>query len=409
MTPLDPSDAGSGAGREGRTPWPRRLDVRLGAVAGALVLLAIGAVPPMRAVVRDALMPTPGAGEAPSPAAVAVVDATFVLVFVAATVVVARRVAARLVTQRLAALTHELAGARGAGPELDAADEIGRFARAMDDLRDRAREHAERVEGRDRSRREWLGRVSHDLRTPLTALNACLARARTTAEGMVEARERETILDALRVAHLDADRFQALASDLLDVARLEGEDAEILREPVPPGELVRRVAASLKFVAEDFEVELHVDTPAALPELVADGHRLARALENLLRNALQHARSAVHVQAVRVGDAVQFTVSDDGPGLPAEPDGTVDLARLALTPSRPDSSGIGLLVVRRVAALHGGSIGGRNGPDGGAQMWMRIPRTPGGPNGAVEDFAPFHPGPFDPGPHDDDPPNDDPA
>ncbi|MEO0661207.1 MAG: hypothetical protein AAFZ87_06695, partial [Planctomycetota bacterium] len=96
--------------------------MRLGAVAGELVLLAIGAVPPMRAVVRDALMPTPGAGEAPSPAAVAVVDATFVLVFVAATVVVARRVAARLVTQRLAALTHELAGARGAGPELDAAD-----------------------------------------------------------------------------------------------------------------------------------------------------------------------------------------------------------------------------------------------------------------------------------------------
>ena len=314
------------------------------------------------------------------------IEGTFLALFFAAAVVITRRIAARLVTDRLYELSDLFERPGEPVSELSAAlepivrgykqpDEIQRFAAATDALFARLRELVESLEGRDQQRREWLSRISHDLRTPLTALNACLARARTTAEGMLDAGEREIILDALRVAHLDADRFQALASDLLDVARLEGRDVQVLREPVPPGELLRSVAVSLKFIAEDHEVALTVDTPTALPELNADGHRLARALENLIRNALQHAHSEVCVQARRAGDSVEFVISDDGPGLPADEGGHVDLEHLAETPSRPDSSGIGLLVARRVVALHGGSIGGENPEGGGARLWFRIPRT----------------------------------
>ncbi|MEO0664090.1 MAG: ATP-binding protein, partial [Planctomycetota bacterium] len=162
-------------------------------------------------------------------------------------------------------------------------------------------------------------------------------------------------MSSLMVGHfapLPAPQASAqTATPALERARAAGADLAVVHFLYADCRCSGRVAEHL----------MRSDRPVGASEnvvLVGDDDRLARALENLLRNALQHARSAVHVQAVRVGDAVQFTVSDDGPGLPAEPDGTVDLARLALTPSRPDSSGIGLLVVRRVAALHGGSIGG---------------------------------------------------
>ena len=71
--------------------------------------------------------------------------------------------------------------------------------------------------------------------------------------------------------------------------------------------------------------------------------------------------------------AVRFEVLDDGAGLPTEPDGTIDLERLAGQLSRSDSAGLGLVVARRVAEAHGGYIGAENRMEGGASVWLDIP------------------------------------
>lgn len=278
----------------------------------------------------------------------------------------------RVVTRRVSGLA-ELAAAAPSGGALPGPfdergdDEIAVLARSMNEMRARVLQLLEDQRRGDRERRRWIAQVSHDLRTPLTALIASLERAVEDLRGQRLAGLTEKLDDA----RLDAERLNELAEDLLDVARIDA-DERIVREPVPPGELVRQAARGLKHLAERSKVEIRVDLAPHLPELEADGRRLMRALENLLRNALHHARSIVRVRAAAIGDRVRFSVLDDGPGLPVEPGENVWKV-LSERLSRPDSAGLGLVVVRRVAELHGGDTGAENRPEGGACVWIEVP------------------------------------
>ncbi len=297
-----------------------------------------------------------------------------------ATALILGGVVSALVTRRLARLTWASAVPleSGANPterfDDRGNDEIAVLARTLNASRERILELVETLEARDVTRREWVAQVSHDLRTPLAALMACLERG----ERLLESGETETLRrefeNVLAVAKLDAQRVYTLAIDLFDIARLDANDSLRL-EPVPPGELVRQTVTELSAMAEAGGKVVEVDIASTLPLLTADGHRLMRALENVLRNALQHASKNVLVRAHRDGDCVRFEVRDDGPGLPVE-NGAVLLGRRGGTRSGRDSAGLGLVVTRLVAAAHEGSFGGENLPNGGASVWFTVPLSP---------------------------------
>lgn len=366
-------------------PWKRRLHVRLAALFAALFLVAGIVVPKLRDELREMLETRAGTPRGASETAIDTVDTAFIVLCLAATAGVAGWVTSQLVTRRLRRMVDtlhrpiEFVGQSEDDPpapysaEARRDDEIGALARAINGMHARISELIGDLEEREHDRREWLGRISHDLRTPLTALIACIDRARSAATCLPDGDERALLEDALRVARVDADRFHALSCDLLDVARLERGEGDRVREPVPPIELLRSVATSLRVLAEDLGKTIEIDTARELPELEADGHRLARALENLVRNALQHGESVVVLSAERAGAAIQFAVCDDGPGLPLDDAGRVDFDDLARSPGRREGTGIGLLVAREVAAAHGGELGGTNRDGGGALVWMRIP------------------------------------
>lgn len=280
--------------------------------------------------------------------------------------------ASRMVTRRVTRLARQAAApvddpAHLPGPfEVAGGDEIATLARSMNGMRARVKGLLQDLERRDRDRRRWIAQVSHDLRTPLTALSACLERAEAELDG-----DPATLAERLAVARLDAERLSVLLEDLLDIARLE-TDEPLVAEPVPPGELVRQTARTLRGLADKRQVDLTTEVEPGLSELRADGRRLMRALENLLRNALQHAAGRVNVAARRVDGALRFEVTDDGPGLPQCGE-EVDLAALGEHKSRQDSAGLGLVVVRKVAEAHGGATGARNLPEGGAAVWFEVP------------------------------------
>jgi signal transduction histidine kinase len=283
-----------------------------------------------------------------------------------------------LVTKRLRRFVEmvESAAADGElpGPFLaQGRDEVAVLARSMNSMRDKTVTLVQEASDRDVARRRWVAQVSHDLRTPLTALVACLDRARENLEAGTDLEETRTDLrDRLTTAHLDAERVGNLADDLLDIARLDTEKALVL-EPVPPGELARQVLTMMRPMAESLERELEPDVAKGLPQLDADGNRLMRGLENLLRNALQHSVRLVVLRVREHDNSIRFEVCDDGAGLPTEPDGSIDLERLAGKLSRSDSAGLGLVVARRVAEAHGGRIGAENHEDGGASVWLDLP------------------------------------
>jgi len=252
-------------------------------------------------------------------------------------------------------------------------DEIARLAAALNTMRSRIMELVARLADRDRQRREWIAQVSHDLRTPLTALSACLDRAIERHFKRNEPSDR-AVVDALQVAKQDGQRLQALVDDLFELARLDAGE-ELTLEPVPPGELVRQAVRGLRPMAEERGVRMTAEVAPALPTVRADGRRLMRALENLLRNAVHFARSQVTLSVATVDGDLKFEVTDDGPGLPVR-DGQVVLGQAHEGARRPDSAGLGLIVTRRVAAAHGGTIGGHNRAEGGAAVWVRIPAVP---------------------------------
>jgi signal transduction histidine kinase len=281
-----------------------------------------------------------------------------------------------LVTRRLARLA--TAARADLGTELTTttrgSDEIAALAQALADSRQRVRSLLEELGARDQARREWIAQVSHDLRTPLTALVARLERALPVADRLLaqcaaeptstEVHELRTAID---VALADADRVAQLARDLLEAARLDLPN-QLDLEPLLVGELVARVGQELAPLAAKSGLALRVAPAAGMPSVTGDGRRLLRVLENLVRNAIEHARTTVEVRAAATPHGVRIEVLDDGPGL------LVDSA--ASDPRRADAAGLGLQIARRILAAHGSELVLADRPEGGCCSRFVLPFAP---------------------------------
>ncbi len=256
-------------------------------------------------------------------------------------------------------------------------DEIAQLADNMNRMRGRTARLLAKLNERDRLRIDWVGDVSHDLRTPLTALAVSVERCTTLLDDIPDSPQREDMQRMLSAAQLDTRRVLDLAEDLLEIARLEAGQA-LMTEPVPPGQLLREAVEGLLPIAEDRGIALTLDYSPGLPELNADGRRLIRAIVNLIINSLQHAASQVHVSACACEESntLEIVVEDDGHGLP-ETDGKVVLSRLGRDAGRRDSTGIGLEVAQRIIDAHLGTMSGHNKSDGGASVSIRLPACEG--------------------------------
>ncbi|MEZ5977852.1 MAG: HAMP domain-containing sensor histidine kinase [Planctomycetota bacterium] len=280
-----------------------------------------------------------------------------------------------IVTRRVVRLADQTAkvGADGMPGPFDESghDEIARLGRALNAMRSSNAELLRDLESRDRSRREWVAQVSHDLRTPLTSLSVCLERIHARGEVVSDA----GLSEAVRLARHDTDRVRTLAEDLLEAARLEG-DVRLAFEPVLPREVVRQALQSVRPLAERDGVALTESAAGGAVEVVGDGARLVRACENLLRNAVRHARTRVEVRVESTPGRVRFSVRDDGLGFGGAA-GAVDLRRVGVIGDAAGSSGLGLLVVERIAAAHDGGLFATNLESGGAEVGFEIARVPG--------------------------------
>lgn len=283
-------------------------------------------------------------------------------------------VASFLITRRLRRLAREVEASKLdelPGPFRESGkDEISLLASALNQMRYRVIELVDNLREQDSNRRDWVAQISHDIRTPLTSLSMCLDRAQTSLDQDDEA----TTQEALQLARHDIRRMRSFVNDLFEIARLEvGDELEL--ESIPPLELIADAARSLKPQADHASIQLDVVTDGEPGEVAADGHRLMRACENLLSNAIRHAKSSVRIGAVPEADRVCLFVEDDGAGFDGGP-GPVDLTSINKRAAQADSTGLGLLVARRIAEAHQGEITAQNGASGGTRVELRIPRDP---------------------------------
>jgi signal transduction histidine kinase len=233
---------------------------------------------------------------------------------------------------------------------VDSEDELGQLARAFNEMQ-------RRLAGLDQARKDFIANASHELRTPIFSLG-----------GFVELLQDEEIDEGTRTEFLatmreQVDRLQKLATDLLDLSRLDAGSLEVELEPVPLLALAHQVAGEFAAAAgrQDDRIEVSEQDPDA-PEVEAecDSERVAQILRILLDNALTHAGhgALIEVQA-RAGEsrldgrpAAELSVADDGAGI-SRRDLPYVFDRFH-TGDAGRGSGLGLAIARELAErMHG--------------------------------------------------------
>lgn len=251
-------------------------------------------------------------------------------------------------------------------------DEIDELSHDFEELTARVRAQVRALEHADAARRDLVTNVSHDLRTPLTAVR-----------GSLEALETQTGQDAepslranLDVARRNADHLERLIDHLFELSRLDGPDPPMRPERFALAELVYDVVAEYAGRAEAAGVRLEATQPPDLPLLRGDLGQIERALSNVLDNALRHtaAGGAVRVSMAAAVDSARIRVEDEGVGIPLEHQAHVFERFYRVAPGRGGSgSGLGLAIARRIVELHGGSIELVSTPGEGTTVTLAFP------------------------------------
>lgn len=264
--------------------------------------------------------------------------------------------------QEAATISASQPGRRLAVPKTG--DEVARLAETLNDMLQRLEQALERE-------RRFVGDASHELRTPLANLKAELELA------LRRPRATEELEQTLRSAAEETDRLTCLAEDLLVLARANGGTIRLAREPVDVANLVAHSVQEFAARAASQEVALESRTAGGVVANL-DPARVRQALTNMLDNALRHtpADGAITVTVTRADNALVIEVRDTGTGFPDDflPRAFEPLSRADAARSRVDGgTGLGLAVVRAVAAAHGGVATVANPPEGGAAVVVRIP------------------------------------
>lgn len=235
---------------------------------------------------------------------------------------------------------------------------LGPVVRVVVSLRaNTARERAERDSA------ELIATVAHELRSPLTSVKGFTATLRQKWARFTD----EQRLLMLETVDADADRLTRLITELLDIARIESGRLELRRQRVDVVAAIDREVASL--VAAGLSgSRFKTVVEGSLPEMWLDPDKIAQVLANVLDNAVRHGSGVVTVSVAPWADGIEVTITDEGPGIPAE------LAERVFTKfwrgSRPHAggTGLGLYIVKGLVEAHGGWITVGPSSSGGASF-----------------------------------------
>lgn len=242
-----------------------------------------------------------------------------------------------------------------------------------DRLSDRAKAGQVRAERASEAKSRLLANVAHEIKSPVGGVIGIGELWRAGQLGPVTPTQSEMAEMLVKTAR----QVEALAHDLLDVARAESGAVKVeLRPTDVPGVLddVRR-ATALRPEAQGVRIDVISEGDGLVA--LADSQRLAQVIGNLTSNAVKYGGSGgiVILRATRIHDGVRVEVIDRGPGLTPEKQTQLfePFNRLGLERSTVEGHGIGLALAKRLVELQGGSIGVTSTPGEGAVFWVELP------------------------------------
>ena len=223
-------------------------------------------------------------------------------------------------------------------------DEVGELARAFERMR-------ERLAGLERARREFIANASHELRTPLFSLGGFLELLEN------EDLDPQTQREFLETMREQIDRLTKLATDLLDLSRVDAGRMHVEADVLDLGNLARTLADEFHAVALSRSHDIEVIDRAS-PPVVGDEERALQVGRVLVENAIVHtpAGTTVRLSTARRNGTALLTVEDDGPGIPTKDAPHVFDRFYRVEGSAASGSGLGLAIARELASVMGGNV-----------------------------------------------------
>jgi PAS domain S-box-containing protein len=242
-------------------------------------------------------------------------------------------------------------------PIKDSDNQVIGFLRVAKDISDKKR-FERRLKELDRMKSDFVSNVSHELRTPLTAIKGSVDNMLDGITGPLSEKQ----IRYLERIKANSDRLARLITDLLDLSKIEAGKIELYPQRFLADRLAKEVAEVLRAVAAEKLIAVDVISPADPVQIWADRDKVVQILMNLISNAVKFTPRGGEVKILiddSERDWVKFSVTDTGPGIPAEEaakifDKFYQIARA--NDSTAKGTGLGLAITRALVEMHGGRV-----------------------------------------------------
>lgn len=226
----------------------------------------------------------------------------------------------------------------------------------------------------DEVKDEFMSMASHQLRTPLTSVKGYISMVLEGDAGKISTQQQKLLVEAYK----SSERMVGLIADFLNVSRLQTGKFVIEKSLLDLGEIVRQEVSDLELIASSHSIKLRLNAPKQPLPVMVDESKIRQVIMNLIDNAIyySHAKSTIVITVEKTGSNVAMTVVDTGIGVPVE-----EQARLFhkffraknARQQRPDGTGVGLYLARRVVTAHKGSIIFSSKEGKGSTFGFRLP------------------------------------
>jgi signal transduction histidine kinase len=236
-------------------------------------------------------------------------------------------------------------------------------------------EKNEQLEAASRHKSQFVASVSHELRTPL---NAIIGFSDVLLDPSLKVSEEKRTRFLTHILN-SGKHLLGLINEILDLSKIEAGRLDLELERTAIGDVLQAAVNTLKPLAAKKDIDLQIEGNGGTPQVPMDSARIRQVILNLLGNAIKFTPEGgrIRLRAESLNGSVRVEVADTGPGIPADDHGRIFLefeqAKIGATKSKPEGTGLGLALAKKLVEMHGGKIWVESKLGKGSRFYFTLP------------------------------------